>query len=97
MDGDTERGFDSRAAEDGIIRAGARMGEDEREEGVEVVEAMGGSKGAGHPTIGRVIVAKAVDGGRPTKDMEIKMGESGVMMELLLEEGEERLRGEGRT
>lgn len=64
------------------------------QEGEDVIEAVGGGEGAGHPGIGGVVVAEAVNGSGPVEDMEVEMGEFGVVVELLLQEGEEGLRGE---
>lgn len=94
IDGEAECGFGGGAGEDGVIGARAGIRGNGLEEGEKVVEAVGGGEGADHPGIGGVVVAEAIEGGGPLEDMEIEMGESGVVVELLLEEGEEGLRSE---
>lgn len=65
------------------------------EDGTEEVKAVGDSEGADHPLISGVVVSVQVDAGGPVEYEVVEVGESGVVVELVLEEGEERLGCEG--
>lgn len=65
------------------------------EEREEVVEAVRGGEGSGHPLEGGVVVAEGVEGGGVAEDMEVEVGEFGVVVEVGFEEGEEVVGGEG--
>ena len=95
MNGETENGFGVGARENGV-GAGTGVGGDEVEEGAKVVEAVGEGEGLCHPEEGGVGVAEGVDGGGPLEDVEVVVGEGGVVVELGLEEVEEGVGGEGR-
>lgn len=65
------------------------------EEREEVVEAVRGGEGSGHPLEGGVVVAEGVEGGGVAEDMEVEVGEFGVVVEVGFEEGEEVVGGDG--
>lgn len=64
------------------------------QKGVEVGEAFCDGKGASHPFKGGVVMAIRVDSGGPREDVEVIVGEIGVVVELGLEEVEKVLRCE---
>lgn len=64
------------------------------QKGVEVGEAVCDGKGASHPFKGGVVMAIRVDSGGPREDVEVIVGEIGVVVELGLEEVEKVLRCE---
>lgn len=55
---------------------------------------MSDGKGADHPFISGVIVTERVEGGSMAEDVEVKVSKLWMMMELVLEEGKEVIRGE---
>lgn len=87
VNGVGEDGLGVGAGEDGG-RARARVGGDEMEEGTELGEAMGGGEGAGHPVEGGVGVVEGVEGGGPGEEVEVELGEGGVVVELRFQEVE---------
>lgn len=83
-----ENGFCSGAREN-TIRARTRVGDHEAEKRTQFDEAVSDCERAGHPFECGMVVAKGVDGGGPVEDMEVKVGEGGVVVELGFEEMEE--------
>lgn len=73
--------FSSRAREN-TVGTGARVGDHEVQEGAEVGEAVGESEGANHPFEGGVVVAVGINGGGPSEDVEVVVGETGVVVKL---------------
>lgn len=67
----------------------------EFEDGAESVEAVGDGEGSDHPFEGGVVVAEGIECGGVAEDVEVELGEIGVVMEAILEEGEEVLGCEG--
>lgn len=67
------------------------------QEGAEVGEAVSDGEGASHPFEGGVVVAIGINGGGPIEDVEVIVGEIGVVVELGFEEAKEVLGSEGRV
>lgn len=65
------------------------------EDGLKAVEPIGDGSGADHPLKGGVVMAEGIKGGRVVEDVEIKVGEFGVVVEVVLKESEELVWGEG--
>lgn len=55
---------------------------------------MSDGKGADHPFISGVVVAEGVEGGGMVEDVEVKVSKLWMIVEVVLEEGKELIRGE---
>lgn len=55
---------------------------------------MSDGKGADHPFIGGMVMAEGVEGGGVAEDVEVEVSKFGMVVEVVLKEGEEVVRGE---
>lgn len=78
-----------RATENTIVRTRAGVSGDEIENGMKLRETVRGGEGADDEEERRVIMAEGVDSGGPSEDVEVVMGELGVVVEFGFEEVEE--------
>lgn len=62
---------------------------------LEIIKAVGNGEGPNHPLEGGVIVTEGVHAGSPVEDVNVEVGEGGVVVNLGFEEDEQVLRREG--
>jgi len=93
IDGKSIDGFDPWAAKDAIRARTWLRRHTFKEHRAEGIKAISNSKCPNHPLIDVMVMAIRVNGGSPLEDMEVKVGELRVVMELVLEKMEQNLWG----